>query len=144
MPLSISNSRMPGKRHVVLLILVGLTFYVTLEALTTRYFARVSQMESRRQTEYRSVLEMQRSGDHRRTAIMVIGNSLLLEGVNFPQLQQSVGPGYELRRLAVENTAYLDWYYGLRHIFRIGSRPDVVALFLNPIQLTSATMNGDY
>ena len=87
---------------------------------------------------------MQRSGDHRRTAIMVIGNSLLLEGVNFPQLQQSVGPGYELRRLAVENTAYLDWYYGLRHIFRIGSRPDVVALFLNPIQLTSATMNGDY
>src|SRR5262249_5163591 len=69
---------------------------------------------------------------------------LLLEGVNFPQLQQEVGPEIELRRMVVENTSYLDWYYGLRRLFRMGANPDVVVVMLNPTQLTSASFDGDY
>ena len=39
---------------------------------------------------------------------------------------------------------YYDWYYGLHRLFIAGSRPDVVALVLSPMQLTSNSFNGDY
>jgi hypothetical protein len=53
-------------------------------------------------------------------------------------------PDVKPSRLVVENTSYLDWYYGLRGLFRQGAKPDVVVLVLNPTQLTSNSFNGDY
>jgi hypothetical protein len=77
-------------------------------------------------------------------SVLVAGNSLLLQGVDFPELQQESGPELDLRRAVVEGTFYLDWYYGLRHMFAEGARPDAVVLVLNPIQLTSGAAGGDY
>ncbi len=131
-------------RHVIVLLAVCFLFCVFLEAVTSCYFGRVSQMENRRQTEYRSALMLRPAKETGRASVLVVGNSLLLHGVDFPQLQQAVGPDIELRRLVVENTFYLDWYYGLRHLLKIGSQPDVAVVMLNPIQLTSEAINGDY
>jgi len=144
MPLSISNSREPSTRHIVLLLVVCTLFCGFVEAGAAFCFDRVSQMENRRQAEYRNALTMRPSKDRSGASILVVGNSLLLHGVNFSRLQQAVGTGIELRRMVVENTFYLDWYYGLRHIFKMGAQPDFVVLVLNPIQLTSSAIDGDY
>jgi hypothetical protein len=144
MPLSISNSRAPSKRHTVLLLLVCALFCAFVEAGAGLYFGRVSQMENRRQTEYLNALTMRSSKDRNGASLLIVGNSLLLHGVNFSQLQQALGTGTELRRMVVENTFYLDWYYGLRHVFKMGAQPDIVVLVLNPIQFASSSINGDY
>lgn len=144
MPSSISNSRKATTRDVVLLLVVCALFSAFLELGSAFGFGRLSQMEHRRQTEYQNALATRSSKGRHGTSVLVVGNSLLLEGVDFPALQQDVGPAIDLRRMVVENTFYLDWYYGLRHIFRAGARPDVVVVVLNPTQISSSSFNGDY
>lgn len=144
MPSSISNSKATATRNVVLLLVACALFCVFLEVGARLCFGRVSRIEHRRQAEYRGALAMRSLKSRHGESILVVGNSLLLEGVDFPQLRQEVAPEIELQRTVVENTFYLDWYYGLRRIFRMGCQPDVVVVMLNPIQLTSASVNGDY
>jgi len=142
MHLSTSSSKAPTRRHVVLLLLACTLVCGVIEAGTTFEFERISRIEHRREKEYQRALVMHKA-EHA-TSVLVAGNSLLLEGVDFPQLQQQVGPEFNLGRLVVEGTFYVDWYYGLRRIFSAGSRPDAVVLVLNPAQLTSSAIGGDY
>lgn len=130
MHLSTSNFKTPSGRHVFLLLLTCALVCALIEAGTAFEFERISRIEQRREKEYQGALEMH-SAEHA-TSVLVAGNSLLLEGVDFPQLQQDVGPEFSLRRLVVEGTFYLDWYYGLRRMFASGARPNVVVLVLNP------------
>jgi hypothetical protein len=53
-----------------------------------------------------------------------------------PRLQSNV--------FAIENTQYLDWYFGLRRLFAEGSHPGVVALCLSTRQLISKGTDGEY
>ncbi|HVI09891.1 MAG TPA: hypothetical protein VND65_16510 [Candidatus Binatia bacterium] len=135
---------MPNNRDIAALLAVLIVFAVSVEGLTHYWFGRVSRIERRREQEYRGALAV-RSGKNRNAeSILVVGNSLLLEGVNFPELQRDSGDGVEFTRLVVENTSYLDWYYGLRRLFKKGAQPDWVVLVLNPTQLTSDATDGDY
>jgi hypothetical protein len=104
----------------------------------------VSRIENRREAEYQSALHIRPIHSGRSESVLVAGNSLLLEGVNFQQLQQEVGPDLDLRRTVVEGTLYLDWYYGLRRLFDAGAQPNAVVLVLNPVQLTSSAIASDY
>jgi hypothetical protein len=143
MRLFTSNSKAP-KAHIVLLLVLCAAFGWSVEAVTVFFFGRVSHVEKRRESEYRAALSMHSAKLHGKLSVLVAGNSLLLNGVNFPSLQQELGSDMELQRTVFENTYYFDWYYGLRHIFRAGAHPDVVVLVLNPLQLTSDGSEGDY
>jgi hypothetical protein len=142
MHLSTSSSNAPTGRHVFLLLLACALVCALIESGTAFEFARISRIEHRRETEYQRALDMH-PAEHA-TSVLVAGNSLLLEGVDFPALQQQVGPEFTLRRFVVEGTFYLDWYYGLRRMFASGARPDAVVLVLNPTQLASSAIGGDY
>jgi hypothetical protein len=146
MHLSTSNSRgqQAGKFHIVLLLVLCVVFCVAVEVVTAHFFGRVSRVEKRRETEYRAALSMQSAKARHKTSVLVAGNSLLLLGVDFPELERNVGPDVELNRTVFENTFYFDWYYGLRCLFRAGAKPDVVALVLSPFQLIADATNGDY
>jgi len=141
---SIFSSRTPTKGHISLLLGLLAVFCVSVEAITAHYFGRISRIEHRRESEYLTAMKMQPALDRGHVAMLVAGNSLLLEGVDFPQLQEHIGQGIELRRTVFENTSFLDWYYGLRKLFRAGARPDSVVLVMSPSQLTSDATNGDY
>jgi hypothetical protein len=68
-------------------------------------------------------------GSHRtdtRASILLLGNSLTFTDINFELLGQELGEQGSLCRWAVDNTAYLDWYYGLRRAIRHGARPDFI------------------
>jgi hypothetical protein len=82
--------------------------------------------------------------------VLIVGNSLLLEGVDFPDLQQRVAHGLpygsapRVLRFVIERTAWLDWYYGIRRLLAEGSRPDVIILCLDARQLMNSSIRGDY
>lgn len=101
-------------------------------------------MEKRHETEYRDMLSIRSGRPRNGLSMLVAGNSLLLHGVDVARLRRELGPDIDLHRTAIENTFYWDWYYGLRSAFRTGARPDVVVLVLNPAQLTSNAIDGDY
>jgi hypothetical protein len=75
--------------------------------------------------------------------VLVLGNSLLDEGVLFDRLQQGLTP-WDARRFVVENTYFYDWYYGLKRLYREGAKPDVVVLMLTVGQWMPATSRGAY
>jgi hypothetical protein len=142
MHLSTSSSRTPNRRDIAVLLLTCASVCALIESGTAFMFGRISHIENRRETEYRQAVSMHRSKDTQ--SVLIAGNSLLLEGVDFQQLQREIGSEMDLHRAVVEGTFYLDWYYGLRRLFAAGAQPDAVVLVLNPIQLTSGAVGGDY
>lgn len=139
-----SSARQAGKFHIALLLALCVVFYVAVEGVTAFFFGRVSRTEKRRESEYRAASVIKSAKADHRNSVLVAGNSLLLLGVDFPELRRTLGPDVELDRTVFENTFYLDWYYGLTRLFRAGARPDVVALVLSPWQLIADSTNGDY
>lgn len=119
-------------------------FCLSVELVTVTYFGRVSRIEKRRESEYRAALAIRSAKANHKLSVLVAGNSLLLQGVDFPELQRNLGPDLEVKRTVFENTSFLDWYYGLHRLFRRGSQPDVVVLVLSPLQLVSDATDGDY
>lgn len=76
--------------------------------------------------------------------ILLVGNSLLDQDVDFPALETALAPRWAAERLVVVDTQYLDWWYGLRRLFAEGARPAVVVVLLSPRQLMSQAVRGDY
>ena len=79
----------------------------------------------------------------RKPGVLVVGNSLLDEGVAFDRLQAAL-PDYDTRRFVVEQTFYYDWYYGLKRLYSEGARPDVVVVMLGVGHWVADSIRGDY
>lgn len=79
-----------------------------------------------------------------RPSILFAGNSLLLHGLDCEHLRRSLDGSADVRCLAIEQTQYVDWYYGLRRLTREGAAPDMIILCLNGRQLTSSAARSDY
>ncbi len=63
-------------------------------------------------------------------SVLMVGNSLLLYGVDVERLQSMTSRNMRVYPIFLEGTGYYDWLYGLRRLFRQGARPDVVVVGL--------------
>ncbi len=114
------------------------------EAAARLALDRASKVQQRIVEEYRGA---QQIGCDRRTAqthVLVVGNSLLDEGVQFDRVRAGLGDGCDARRLVVERTAYYDWYYGIKALLDGGARPDFIVVVLSPSQWVRPDSRGDY
>ena len=148
MPSSTSNSEVRAKARsytgpiawtliAIVLILCGF------EASIRIGFSRVSRIESRTFSDHTAALAVRHRADSR-PSILLLGNSLLLEGIDYDRLRAGLEPAAMPTRFVIEQTAWLDWYYGIRRLFAEGSRPDRIVLCLNIDQLVSDRLLGDY
>ncbi|MDQ2945855.1 MAG: hypothetical protein M3Y27_07935, partial [Acidobacteriota bacterium] len=127
------------------LLLTGIVLMAILIELTVRFgLGKASRIEGRIESEYRAVLAIKGGSSGGPKTLVVLGNSLLLEGVDFPVLKQSLAPDIQATRLVIEQTDYLDWYYGLRKFYTRGVHPDVVALNLTAVQMVRDNIRGEY
>jgi hypothetical protein len=148
MPSSTSNFELPRRREVGLgasytLLALAALLVGGLELVSRAAVPRLSKIERRTEREYAAAVACGRERPAAKQAL-VLGNSLLNAGVQFERLQQLLRPGVNATRFVVEDTYVGDWYYGLRRLFAAGSRPDAVILMLNPRQLVSWKVRGDY
>ena len=153
MPLYTSNSKNTdpngqsrGRSYVQPIASTLAMFAVLLACLegATRFgFTRISRIESRIHNEYVHV-HVVRPGTLARPTILLLGNSLLLDGVDYDSLRRTLAPRATAVRFVIESTAYLDWYYGIRRLLAEGARPDRIVLCLNVSQLLSSSIRGEY
>ena len=130
-------------RHSLILLTLCALFCAGLE-LGERYeLPRIRAMDARLDTEHARADEL-RPLPGEPVPVLIVGNSLLKKGINISLLNQKLRPEYAVTRFVVEDTNYLDWYYGLRRLFREGARPKAVVLVLNARQLIAPTVLGDY
>jgi hypothetical protein len=135
-------SRRGAWASAILLAIVA-TLLAGSELLCRLAVPRISKIERRVVEEHRSVVETGSQAKPPRQ-VVVLGNSLLDAGVRFDDARRSLSPEIDARRFVVEDTSCLDWYYGLRRLYREGARPDVVVLVLSPQQLVASGVRGDY
>ena len=127
---------------VLLAFVVAVAVFAEIAA---RYvFPRISRIESRIRSDERQVATIRSSGPFSPPVLLLVGNSLLLQALDYPKIQSEMAPDARVVRFVIENTEYLDWYYGLRHLFDLGVKPSTVVVCLSIGQAVSSRTLGDY
>src|SRR5215475_7921796 len=158
MPLSISNSEaavavavrqptmlqgMSAKAGIIALLSGLVMLFLGLEVSAPFILAHLSHTEQRIAVELKAAQKLQPVTRDGRPTVLFVGNSLLLQGVAIDSLRSDLAPQYEVSRFAVEQTHYLDWYFGLRKLLQEGSRPSVIVLTLATDQMASRWTMGE-
>jgi len=149
MPSSISSSdRSLGQvrmdRFTIALLCTVFALLALIEAVSVLGFDRTSQVQRRELSERRTLLGVRDPDVSDDPHVAVLGNSLMLEGVDVPQLRAKIGPTYIPVPYFVLATNYNDWFFGLKRLFAEGMRPRYVLLGLSPNQLAAPGIRGDY
>jgi hypothetical protein len=125
-------------------LLAGLVIiFIGLELSSPVILARLSNTERRITSEMRDAQALQSTTQDGRPTVLLVGNSLLLEGVQLDVLRNDLASQYAASRLGIEQTHYLDWYFGLRRLLAEGARPNLIVLTLATDQLASPLSLGE-
>jgi hypothetical protein len=144
---SISSSEAIGgrvTRATWALIAAALLVYAGAEAAASVGLGRISRIHQRIMIEKHEALLMRHSPDPSKRNVLFLGNSLLLEGVDFPRFANDVSPRLAAKRFVVESTYWYDLFYALKGMLRMGMRPDDVVIALNPPQFISPAIRGAF
>jgi hypothetical protein len=144
-PSSTSNSDLRAATRAIAVLLTGLFLYcATLEFVTRRGFSRVSRIQRRIYLDLTAARSLAPRVSNEQPTMLVVGNSLLLDGVDRASLKKELSPNFQVTFLPVENTQFEDWYFGLRRLFAEGSRPSIVVVCLSTRQMMSRATDGEY
>jgi hypothetical protein len=144
-PSSTSNSEVRAATRAIAFLLAGLFLYcATLELVTARGFSRVSRTQRRIFQDWNAAKSIPSRAPSDPPTLLVVGNSLLLDGVDRVSLKKDLAAGYRVALLPIENTQFEDWYFGLQRLFAEGSRPSTVVLCLSTRQMMSRATDGEY
>lgn len=141
-----AKSRSSGLNRSSKWLLAGTILLFAIVELTVRFgIGKVSRIEGRIERERQAVFGLRHDSNKTEAKIaLVLGNSLLLEGVEFPRLHEFLAPDVDAVRFGVEQTNYLDWYYCLRNVYDHDVYPGVVVLSLNAAQSFTNDIRGEY
>jgi hypothetical protein len=130
------------RRYSLILLTLCALFCAGLE-LSVRYgLPRIRSIDARIDREHALADEL-RPVPGKPLPILIVGNSLMQKAIDFKLLNEKLYPDFAVTRFVVEDTRYLDWYYGLSRLFREGARPKMVVLVLNAHQLVAPETRGD-
>ncbi len=129
---------------MVVLLGIIIVLLVSFEAFTRSVVERRSNVQKELNREFKDAVQIRRDRMSPHKQLLVVGNSLVGHGLDFKILQKSLSPEWQVHRYWIYNTAYEDWYYGLRRLFAEGSRPDVVAIDFAALHWYASGIRGDY
>ena len=134
-----------GARQAILVLVAGLVVVAgAAEIAGSIGLSRISRIQKRIDSEAADSLHIPRAGTNGKPTMLLVGNSLLLEGADFPALKSMVAGKYDAHRFIIEQTDYEDWYFGLKRIFRHGSRPSRVVVALSVGSLLADITRGEF
>jgi hypothetical protein len=128
---------------VALVLIFGLL--AALEVFTRVVVERHSKVQEEVNQEYKEAIALDHGGGGGQPEqLLVVGNSLVGQDLDFPLLVKGLAPEWRTHRLWIHATGYEDWYYGLRRLFAEGARPKVVAITLAAMHWYTSGIRGDY
>lgn len=144
MPSSISSSsRATADRWLVVLGVCLVTLFAGLEVSVRLLLPSLSNTERRVLAARAAARTIPATDAQGRRTILVVGNSLLMQGIDPSGLQRALGDLAGVTVFPVEGTTYLDWYFGLRRLQADGARPAITILCMNARQLASDSTQGE-
>jgi hypothetical protein len=125
---SIFDSKHPALVYTKILAGICAILIVALEISSAYLVKHHSPSYARVSRQYEEAVKTRPAGPGEPTSVLMVGNSLLLHGVEVDRLQALTSTSMRIHPLFLEATGYYDWLYGLRGLFRQGARPQVVVL----------------
>ena len=144
MPLSTSSSKSPAFFYIKLLVAICLVLVVAFEILSEYLLKHHSETYSRVSQQYAEAVTARPAKPGEPIPVLMVGNSLLLEGVDVKRLQDLTSARMRVYPVFLEATGYYDWFYGLQRLFRQGSRPQVVVLGVGVNSFLADGVRQDY
>ena len=125
---SISDSKARAVAYAKALAGICAILIIALEISSNYLLKHYSVTYTRISHQYEQALKMRPAGSGEPTSVLMVGNSLLLHGVEMDRLQALTSSTMRIYPILLEQTGYYDWLYGLQGLFRQGARPDVVVV----------------
>lgn len=144
MPSSTSNSRHPAFIYAKILFAICASLTVSFELLSDYLLKHHSETYARVSQCYADALRVRHAKPGEPMSVLMVGNSLLLYGVDVDRLQKLTSSQLSIRPIFLEATGYYDWFYALQRLFRDGSRPQVVVLGVGVNAFLANGVRQDY
>jgi hypothetical protein len=127
-------------------LLVGICslLVVAFELLSGYFLKHDSETYARVSKQYAEAVKIRPAKPGEPTSVLMVGNSLLLEGVDTDRLKELTSKQARIYPIFLEATGYYDWFYGLQRLFREGARPQVVVLGVGVNSFLANTVRQDY
>jgi len=141
---STSSSKHPALFYAKLLVGICALLILIFELLSSYLLKRDSETYARVSQQYAEAVKMRPAKPGEPTSVLMVGNSLLLYGVDVDRLKKLTSGRIHICPVFLEGTGYYDWFYALHHLFREGSRPQVVVLGLGVNSFLASAVRQDY
>lgn len=125
---SISDSKPAPLAYAKAFACICAVLIVALEIASDYLLKRDSATYARISVQYDEALKIRPAEPGEPASVLMVGNSLLLHGVEVERLRALTSSSLHVYPIFLEATGYYDWLYGLRRLFRQGARPDVVVV----------------
>jgi lysophospholipase L1-like esterase len=125
---SISDSKSTALVYAKVLVGICAILMIAIEISSIYLLKHDSLTYARLSRQYNEAIKMRPAGFGEPPCVLMVGNSLLLDGVVVDRLQALTSASMRIYPLFLEGTGYYDWLYGLRRVFRQGARPQVVVV----------------
>ena len=130
-----------ARRAIALVLIMMMVVWGLAEVGVKYVLIPLSRIERRIDGEIAAAI---RPPDGQRPELLLVGNSLLLFATQDSVLWRDLPSPWDLRRVVIEQDEFLDWRYTLPRLGEAGAQPRVVAVMLDPGQLTGNVLRGDY
>jgi lysophospholipase L1-like esterase len=144
MPSSISSSKHAALFYAKLLAGLCAFLILVFEFLSGFLLKHHSETYARVSQQYAEALKLQPAKPDQPASVLMVGNSLLLYGVDMDRLKNLTSERVHICPIFLEATAYYDWLYALQRLFREGSRPQVVVLGVGVNGFVANTVRQEY
>jgi len=144
MPSSTSSSKPGALFYAKLLVGICALLIVAFEFLSDFLLKYHSETYARVSRQYAEAVKMRPAKPGEPTSVLILGNSLLLEGVDVDRLKKLTSSHMHIYPIFLEATGYYDWLYALQRLFREGAKPQVVVLGVGVNSFLANSVRQDY
>jgi lysophospholipase L1-like esterase len=142
--LSTSGSKTAALSYAKLVALICVTLIVVFEMCSNYLLKHDSGTYDRISKQYSDAIQMHACGSGGPACVLMVGNSLLLHGVQLDRLREMTSTQMRIYPIFLEATGYYDWLYALRRLFRQGAKPQVVVVGVGVNYFLSNGIRQDY
>jgi hypothetical protein len=128
MPSSTSGSKSKAIAYAKALAAICAVLILVFEITSVYLLKHQSATYARISRQYDEALKIRPAGAGEPPSVLMVGNSLLLHGVQLNRLQELTSSRMRLYPIFLEATGYYDWLYALHGLFLRGARPQAVVV----------------
>jgi len=128
MPSSTSDSKSKAIGYAKAIAAICAVLSLVFEIAAVYLLNHQSATYARISRQYEEALRIRPTGTAEPPTVLMVGNSLLLHGVQLDRLKELTASRMQVHPIFLEATGYYDWLYALHGLFLRGARPQVVVL----------------